>query len=543
MTRVALYARYSDDKQNPRSIADQLGLLIQHASSRGWSVVATYTDAAISGASMANRPGLLSALDAADRGEFDLLLTEEEDRLARNLEHMAHIANRLTDAGAGIATLSTDRVLDMHVAFKGLIAQDYLRNLSQKTKRGMHSNAAKGLATGSRLYGYRSQPGGEIQIVPEQAQVIRRIFTLYAVDGLQSRAIAARLNAEGVPGPRGGPWVGSTIQGSRQRANGILHTELYAGVKVFGRVEMRKDRQTGKKVTICKPPEEHQRVPVPHLAIIDADLWRRTIERRDANTAGDLATRRKPARRPYLLSGLTFCGACGGAYAAQGKNRLACTAYREKGPAICSNRRHVNRRDVEARVLTGLRERLLSPEAVAAYVRAYHQAWADAAETKRQSRRPAEKRLGELRRQIERAVDAIVSGVGKADALTQRLQVMEAEATALEAQLASIDQQAPLPVQLHPKAGEAYVAWVKALEVILADADGRAGNETDMALLQEVRDLIDRIEIIPESNETRAPYKVTLHGALARLLSPSASPHVGGRVVVGGGIEPPTCGL
>ncbi|HCW49923.1 MAG TPA: recombinase family protein, partial [Brevundimonas sp.] len=199
MTRVALYARYSSDRQNERSISDQLNLLIQHAAAKGWAVVATYTDAAISGSAMANRPGLLSALAAAERGEFDLLLAEDEDRLARNLEHLAHVANRLADVGAGIATLSTDRVQDMHVAFKGLIAQDFIRNLSLKTKRGMASNAEKGLATGSRLYGYRSQPGGLVEIVPEQAEVIRRIFAMYVHDRMSSREIAERLNQDRIP--------------------------------------------------------------------------------------------------------------------------------------------------------------------------------------------------------------------------------------------------------------------------------------------------------------------------------------------------------
>ncbi|HCW49922.1 MAG TPA: recombinase family protein, partial [Brevundimonas sp.] len=66
---------------------------------------------------------------------------------------------------------------------------------------------------------------------------------------------------------------------SRQRANGILHSEIYAGVKVYNRVEMRKDRQTGRKITICKPPSEHKRIDVPPLAIIDRDLWNAARQR------------------------------------------------------------------------------------------------------------------------------------------------------------------------------------------------------------------------------------------------------------------------
>lgn len=536
MTRVALYARYSSAQQNERSIGDQLTVLLRHAAAKGWSVVGTYTDAAISGSAMANRPGLLNALAAAEAGDFDLLLAEDEDRIARNLEHLAHVANRLTDAGVGIATLSNDRIQDMHVAFKGLIAQDFIRNLSQKTKRGMASNAAQGLATGARLYGYRSQPGGAIEIVPDQAEVIRRVFSLYADDRLTTRQIAALLNAEEIPSATGRKWNASAIQGSRQRGNGILHSEIYSGVKVYGRVEMRKDRTTGKRISICKPASEHRRVAVPHLRIVDQDLWNRAQALKLANTVGNPETRKRPARRPYLLSGLVFCGQCGAGYTAQGANRLACASYREKGPTVCSNRRHVNRTDVEARVLTGLRERLLSPEAVGAFIRAYHAEWDRLSGLARDRRRPAEKRLGEVTRAIDRAVDAIVGGAGDVSALGARLRQLETEKADLTAQIDAIDQDAPPPTQLHPRIGEVYVQRVERLQTLI-DTGHPADTDHDRALIESVRDLIARIEITPESNETRSPYAVTLHGDLARLLRQDTPAHVGGRLVAGGGVE------
>lgn len=551
MTRVALYARYSSSQQNERSIADQLTVLIRHAGHKGWTVSGTFTDAAISGSSMANRPGLLSAIDAAERGAFDLLLVEDEDRIARNLEHLAHVANRLEDVGAAIATLSSDRVEGMMVAFKGGMAQDFIRNLSAKTKRGMASNAEKGLATGSRLYGYRSHPGGAMEIVEEQAEVIRRIFRQYADEGMTSRQIAARLNADGVPSATGGVWGASAIQGSRQRANGILHSELYAGTKVYGRVEMRKDRRTGRRVTICKPASEHRRVDVPHLRIVDQDLWDRVQAKKLANTLGDPGSRKKPTRRPYLLSGLVFCGPCGAGYTAQGQNRLACAAYREKGPSVCSNRRHVNRRDIEGRVLSALKDRLLSPEAVAAYVRAYHAEYDGLQADLSAQRRPIDRRLAEIGRAIERAVDAIVSGsaagTSAVTALTARLQALEAEQAELTATIADLERAGPPPTRIHPNAGALYIQRVEQLQALMqhsGPADPSAlPDAADQAVLASVRELIHRIEITPDSAMARAPYSVTLLGDLARLLDPQPARYFGGRVVAGGGLEPPTCGL
>jgi DNA invertase Pin-like site-specific DNA recombinase len=87
--RVAIYARFSSDLQDIRSIADQLALAREHAARQGWHVVAEFTDAAISGASMANRPGLRELIRAAEARRFDAVLTESLDRLSRDLADSA----------------------------------------------------------------------------------------------------------------------------------------------------------------------------------------------------------------------------------------------------------------------------------------------------------------------------------------------------------------------------------------------------------------------------------------------------------------------
>jgi site-specific DNA recombinase len=537
VTRVALYARYSSDQQNDRSIGDQLAVLTRHAAHRGWTVVGAFTDAAISGSAMANRPGLLNALDAAGRGDFDLLLAEDEDRIARNLEHMAHIANRLEDVGAAIATLSSDRVEGMMIAFKGGMAQDFIRNLRQKTKRGMAANAERGLATGSRLYAYQSSPGGAIAIVEDQAEVVRRIFTLYADEALSPREIAGRLNREGVPSPTGRMWNASTITGSKQRACGILHSEIYAGVKVYGRVEMRKDRQTGRRVTICKPPEEHTRVAVPHLRIIEQRLWDKAQARLESRRTKDPAVRARMVRRPHLLSGLLKCGRCGASYTALGAGRLVCAAYREKGVAACTNRRHAGRAEVERRVLDGLRTRLLHPDAVALYVRAYHEAWTARTAENRQARAPLQRRLGELKRAIDRGVDALLAGEAPAAVLGKKLESLEAEQAELQQRLALIDAEPEPPVQLHPRAAEVYARQVEALQARLeVAAAGGPASPAEQSLMEAARGLIDRVEIEPTADIPRAPLRITLYGTLARFMENETSPQCGGAMVAGGRI-------
>lgn len=517
--RAAIYARFSSEVQNARSIDDQIALCRRHAEARGWTVLTAYSDAAISGAAMANRPGLLAALAGAERGDFDILLTEAEDRIARNLEHLAHVVNRLEFAGARLATPSTDRVETMHVAMMGGMAQMFLANLSAKTKRGMQSNAEKGLATGSRIYGYRSAPGGALAIVDHEAEVVREIFARFAA-GESPRAICEDLNLRQVPAVRGGLWNPSTLNGSRQRGNGLLNTELYAGVKVWNRVEMKKDPRTGARISRPRPAQEWKRTPVPHLAIVTEEAWAAAQARKRVALGQTPYQQRR--RKPGVFSGLIKCAECGATMTTyDSRGRLMCAARREKGRAACGNARTVARAEVEARVLEGLRSRLLSPAAVRAYVRLYHQAWnaEQAAATSRIA--PLRKRLAELERTIERLVDAICDGTAT-PAMRQRLQDQEAEKATLAEQLAEAERQAPPPIALHPGAAERYAKRVAELQAALASGAALDAPHWREAV-DAVRDLVERIDVRVMGDEADAPVMVRLHGTLAAFLRPQTA--------------------
>jgi site-specific DNA recombinase len=537
MTRAAIYARYSSDRQNENSVGDQIVTCSRYAEARGWEITRTFSDAAISGSAMANRPGLLDAVAAAERGEYDVLLAEDEDRFARNLEQQAHVFNRIVDAGAQLWSISTGRIELMHVAMKGFMAEAYIQNLSAKTKRGMRANAEAGKATGSRLYGYRTAPGGAQEIVDEEAAVIRRIFADYAA-GDTPRQIATALNAEGVPGPRGGAWNQSSINGSRQRGNGVLNTELYVGVKVWGRMDVRKDRNTGKRLPKMLPPDQWKRVDVPQLRIVADETWRAAKARQAPLQARPEASR----RRPGVFSGLLKCGACGGSYTVYTGGKLICATYREKG--TCTNRRTPNRLQVEQRVLDGLRERILGPEAVASYVRAYRAAAKARRRAQADRRAPLEKRLGEVSRGIERVIDAIVDGSATGP-MKARMKALDEERIALEAELAAgtVEETAE-PVELHPGAATAYAAMVAELQATLAEfSAGQTRAQRD--LVDAVRGLVEKIVIHPETQDRGGPIRIVLHGTLARFME-GEEHEANARslaLVAGGGIEPPTCGL
>lgn len=523
--RVALYARYSSDRQNERSCEDQRALLAAHAQRRGWTVAATFQDAALSGTAMANRPGLNTLIAAAEGGLFDLVLVEHQDRLARNLEHEAHIFNRLKRAGVRIATLATDEVRILDVAIGGLMGELYIEALSEKTKRGMHANAEQGLATGARMYGYRSAPGGALAIHPPEADVVREVLARLAA-GETIRAVCLDLNARRVPGPRGGLWHPSTWSGSKARGSGLLACELYVGTKVWNRIQMTKDRTTGRRACTPRPEAEWRRTPVPHLRLVDDATWAAVQAHRRTRAALPPSQR---APRPHgkgLFAGLIRCAECQGAMTAfNSRGRLICARRRAHGPTACSNNRSVPRAEVEARVLEALRTRLLAPAAVRAYVQAYHQAWNEQQALAQQQLAPMAKRLAELDRAIPRLVDRICDGLDTPET-NARLKALEAERMLLQAQLATAQRQAPPPVTLHPGLPDQYARRVQDLQAHLARKEDP--TTADDAAVAAVRDLVQRIDVRAIGDD--GELLVRLHGTLAAFLDPPENSRAPGRL-------------
>ena len=234
--RAVIYARYSSENQREASIEDQLRLCRARIEREGWQLVSTYTDRAMSGASTL-RPGYQKLLEDARARALDVVVAEALDRLSRDQEDVAALYKRLRFAGITLVPLAEGEVSELHVGLKGTMNALFLKDLAQKTWRGLEGRARAGRAAGGISYGYdvvrqlglRGEPiRGERAINEGEAEVVRRIFRAFA-DGKSPRAIARELNAEGVAGPGGRPWRDTTIRGHRQRGSGLLNNELYVG--------------------------------------------------------------------------------------------------------------------------------------------------------------------------------------------------------------------------------------------------------------------------------------------------------------------------
>ena len=147
---------------------------------------------------------------------------------AATKENTAGLFKRLTFAGVNIVTLAEGDITHLHVGLKGTMNALFLKDLADKTRRGLRGRVELGKSGGGICYGYkvtRATPDGaavtgDREIVPAEAEVIRRIFRDYAA-GLPPKALAKRLNVERCPGPGGALWNPSTIHGNPARGTGI----------------------------------------------------------------------------------------------------------------------------------------------------------------------------------------------------------------------------------------------------------------------------------------------------------------------------------
>jgi site-specific DNA recombinase len=544
--RAVIYARYSSDRQSEASIEDQVEVCRRLIERQGWQLGAVYSDRALSGGSAA-RPGYQKLLRDLPGRRFDVVVIEALDRLGRRLSDVAALHDDLAFRGVRLWSASMGELTPLHIGILGTMAQHYLSDLRDKTRRGQLGRVLQGRIAGGNAYGYDviddAQGGGGRRINEPQAEVVRRIFRLYAA-GESPRIIARKLNTERVPGPGGRPWQDTTIRGQVERGTGLLNNELYAGLNVWNHCSYVKDPRTGKRVARPNPPEQWENVAVPDLRIVDDALWLAVkarqqevgfrMTRDDSGNALNRAHRRK-----YMLSGLLECGVCGGGYTIMAKERYGCAGHRNKG--TCTNDRTISRQEIEGRVLTALRQSLLAPGLFEEFARTFQE------EVNRRNREAFGQRAGiegelkQVERRIGQIVRAVEDGLYQASMKT-RLVELEAEKARLENELA--DTEAPSPISLHPNLPALYRRKVEDLEKLLTDPELAA------EAMDAIAALIRRVVLTPRAD---APgLDAVLHGDLAEILAlcdgagpNDRRPAVGtaGRqvsVVAGAGFEPAT---
>jgi site-specific DNA recombinase len=548
--RVSIYARYSSDLQRAASIEDQITVCTERIAREKWTLAATYADRGISGASHL-RPGYQNLLADAREDKFDIVLAEALDRISRDQEHVAAFFKQMSFAGIRIVTLAEGEITELHVGLKGTMNALFLKDLADKTRRGLRGRVEQGRSGGGLCYGYRIMPSedgerGRRTIDETEAAVVRRIFTDFA-GGKSPRRIAADLNRESMAGPGGRLWGDTTIRGHALRATGVLRNELYVGRLVWNRLRYSKDPATGRRVSRINPPENWIVRHVPDLRILDDDLWDRVQARlgsirNSARVTKARATKFWTYRRPkHLLTGKAFCGVCGGSAAPVGKDYMACSAARRQG--TCSNRASIRRGEVEKWIIRALRDQLMAPDLVAEFVRAFNDESNRSLRDRDRRREALQLEQKDLMRRIDTLLEAFASGALKGANVQAKLEALETRQAQVVRMLTGMADGSP--IRLHPQLPTIYRTKVASLHALIAHEGARS------EAVEIVRSLIDRVTFRPAGERG---LEIELVGDVARMVHLAQNSSENGpisgavpeafarsvKVVAGVGFEPTT---
>lgn len=271
------------------------------AEREGFEVVARFSDAAISGGT-SSRPGYQALLRAARHREIDVIVAEDSSGLWRELSEQWRALKELQDLGVQVVGHGLDTRREeskILLAVSGVMAEAYRDEIARRTRRGLEWRAVAGQPTGGKAYGYiaaRDSASGNIEINPDQAAVVCRIFEMYA-EGDSPRTIAVTLNDEGVPSPgsewnrtsrRKSGWLASAIHGDVSRGTGILNNRRYIGIVTWGRAHSRRGAADSSKRRMRMNEKALHEATDERLRIVPQALWERVKARQSLrqSTAG-----------------------------------------------------------------------------------------------------------------------------------------------------------------------------------------------------------------------------------------------------------------
>lgn len=478
--RAALYARFSTEKQSESSIDDQFRVCERLAARHGFEIVGRYSDAALSGGTT-QRPGYQSLLTAARSRDFDIIVAEDTSRLWRMLAEQAPRLAELLDLDIHVVTHDLDTrqdSADILGAINGAMAQQYRKEISRRTRRGLEGLARNKKPTGGRAYGYVADSDGERQIQSEHAAIVREIFEYFA-GGYSPRWIADELNRRKVPAPGAawnrksrradGIWLSSAIAGDPRKGVGILNNELYRGQIIWNRMRWtRSAADSSKRKPVMNPQNEWIVHTDEALRIVNDELWARAKARqsethaKSANIRAAMHAAARTGRGPkFLLSGLLKCGECGANFVMGDKSNYVCASRMNGGSHACSNKLRVARKLAESKLLSGIKAEMLQPEYLDAFKREMRAILAAQSKDSTQDRAKRAERLGSLGREIENMVSAISAGL-LSPTLKSKLEAAENE----RAQLLNTRQEVTVAkvAEMLPRMADTYQELLKNLE-------------------------------------------------------------------------------
>lgn len=269
--RVVYYARVSTDSDEQLNSLDNQQKFFEDyiKNSKCWNLVGKYIDEGISGCSVNKRKSFLKMIDDAVNNKFDMIITKEVSRFARNTIDSIKYTEYLLKNGVIVNFLNDnlntlDETSEFRLTIMSSLAQDEVRKLSSRVKFGLERSLKDGkVLGGGNITGYYKEKG-RLYINEKEAPLIRMLFSLYASGKYGFRTIGQKLYEEGYKNSKGKPYADRVLRR-------ILTNPKYKGY-YCGNISYIEDYKTHKK--IYRPKEEwiiYKDKNIP--AIVSVELW------------------------------------------------------------------------------------------------------------------------------------------------------------------------------------------------------------------------------------------------------------------------------
>src|SRR6516225_8049163 len=463
MRIAAIYARVSSEQQREENtIASQTASLIEFAKSHDLEVPKEwlFEDEGYSGATL-ERPGLERVRDLAAEGQIQVVLAYSPDRLSRKYAYQILLIEELARHGvetcfvnAPHGATAEDQLL---VQFQGMIAEYERAQILERSRRGKRYRARAGEVSvlAGAPYGYRymrktDETPALYQVIEPEAQVVRRVYEMYTVDGLSIGEITRRLNAQGIPTRKhSARWERSVVWA-------MLRNPAYRGAAGFGKTHIasrqRVTRALRRRNTIVssdsvgheRPSQEWIEIPVP--ALVSEESFARAQELLLENK---LRSKRRTIA-PSIVQGLVSCQKCGYAFSrtstytsARKLHYYKCIGsdgWRKLGGPVCDNARFV-RQDLLDQIVWAEVLRLLEDPTLIQQELDRRLAAARASDPTKKREQSLQRELTQVGKGIERLLTAYQEGLLSLEQLRERMPLLRQRQQTLSAELQAIADQ------------------------------------------------------------------------------------------------------
>ena len=321
--RVAAYCRVSTDNEDQANSFESQQRYFRQYIERNpdWELYEIFADEGISGTNTKKRKEFNRMIACAKNGDFDLIITKEISRFARNTLDSIYYTRDLKKHGVGVIFMNDnintlDGDAELRLAIMSSIAQEESRKTSERVKWGQKRQMEQGVVFGRSMLGYDVK-GGKMYINEEGAKIVRLIFHKFVKEGKGTHVIARELREEGIAPMRVKEWQNTVILR-------VIRNEKYCGDLVQKKTYTPDFLSHEKKYN--RGQEEFVIIKDHHEPIVSRELFVEANRILDEKSLSQEGKAKHSSRYPF--SGKIKCGCCGASYVARYKTRRDGSRYK-----------------------------------------------------------------------------------------------------------------------------------------------------------------------------------------------------------------------